>query len=55
MLPEYTLFSKDNLFKKICKRIRGENKTKVVCDITPLIVPLAEILANRGAKYLEIL
>lgn len=27
----------------------------MVCDIAPPIVPLAEILADRGAKHLEIL
>ena len=53
--PEYTLFSDDDLFKKTCKRIRGENKTKVVRDIALLIVPSAEILADKGAKHLEIL
>lgn len=52
--PECTLFSED-LFKKTCARIRGENKSKVVRDIAPLIVPSAEILADRGAKHLEIL
>jgi hypothetical protein len=46
LLPKYTLFLDNNLFKKTCKRIRGENKTKVVRDIAPLIVPLAKILAN---------
>lgn len=53
--PEHTLFSDNVLFKKTCKRIRGENETKVVRDIAPLIVPSAEILADRGAKHLEIL
>ena len=53
--PEHTLFSEDDLFKMTCKRIRGENETKVVRDIAPLIVPSAEILADRGAKHLEIL
>jgi len=53
--PEHTLFSDDYLFKKTCKRIRGENETKVVRDIAPLIVPSAEILADRGAGHLEIL
>jgi hypothetical protein len=53
--PEHTLFSDDELFKKTCKRIRGENETKVVRDIAQLIVPSAEILADRGAEHLEIL
>ena len=54
-LPEHTLFSDDDLFKKTCKRIRGENETKVVRDIAPLIVPSAEILADSGAQHLEII
>jgi hypothetical protein len=53
--PKHTLFSEDNLFKRTCDRVRGENKAKVVRDIAPLIVPSAEILADRGAKHLEIL
>jgi len=53
--PEHTLFSDDNLFKKTCKRLRGENETKVIRDISQLIVPSAEILADHGAKHLEIL
>lgn len=52
--PEQTLFSDDNLFKRTFKRIRGENETKVIRDIAPLIVPSAEILADRGEKHLEI-
>ena len=54
-LPAHTLFSDDTLFEKTCERIRGENETKVVRDIAQLIVPSAEILADRGAKHLEIL
>ncbi|OJD17361.1 hypothetical protein AJ78_02546 [Emergomyces pasteurianus Ep9510] len=37
------------------KRIRGEDETKVIRDIAQLIVPSAEILADTGAKRLEIL
>jgi len=53
--PKNTLFSSDDLFKKTCKRIRGENEAKVVRDITPLIIPSAETLADRGVEHLEIL
>lgn len=53
--PENTLFSDDTLFKKICKSLRGENETKVILRIADLIFPSAEILADRGAKHLEIL
>lgn len=55
-VPEHTLFSDNELFKKTVSRIRGENKTKVVRDIAQLIVPSAEILADRGgADHLKIL
>jgi len=53
--PENTLFSDDTLFKKTCKSLRGENETKVILRIANLIFPSAEILADRGAKHLEIL
>ncbi|KAF1993927.1 hypothetical protein P154DRAFT_549292 [Amniculicola lignicola CBS 123094] len=53
--PQHTLFSDDDLFKKTCKRIKSENETKVVRDISQLIVPSAEILADNGAKHLTIL
>ncbi|KAF2005978.1 hypothetical protein P154DRAFT_570707 [Amniculicola lignicola CBS 123094] len=53
--PEHTLFSDDILFKKTCKSLRGENETKVILRIADLIFPSAEILADRGAKHLEIL
>ena len=53
--PQHTLFSDDELFKKTCRRIKGENETKVVRDISQLIVPSAEILADKGAKRLAIL
>jgi len=53
--PGHTLFSDDVLFKKTCKNLRGENETKVILRIAELIFPSAEILADRGAKHLEIL
>ncbi|KAF2105223.1 hypothetical protein BDV96DRAFT_655827 [Lophiotrema nucula] len=53
--PQHALFSDDELFKRTCKRIKGENATKVVRDISQLIVPSAEILADKGAKHLAIL
>jgi len=54
-LPEHTLFSKNVLFEKTWERIRGENETKVVRDFSQLIVPSADILADSGAKHIEIL
>ena len=38
--PEHILFSDDNLSKKICERLRGENGIKVIRDIAQLVVPL---------------
>lgn len=35
--------------------VRNKNEARVVQDISPLIVPLAEVLAIRGAKHLKIL
>jgi hypothetical protein len=55
LLPRHTLFSDDELHKRTCKRIRGENEARVVRDIAQLIVPSAEILADRGAEHLDIL
>ncbi|MCJ1312388.1 hypothetical protein MMC25_006062 [Agyrium rufum] len=53
--PEHTLFSDEALFEKTCERLQKENETKVIRNIAQLIVPSAEILADRGAKHLEIL
>lgn len=53
--PHDTLFSDDELFMKTCKRLKGENETKVVLRISQLIVPSVEILADKGAKHLAIL
>lgn len=53
--PEGTVFSDERLFLRTCRRLRGENETKVILDIGSLIVPRAEPLADRGAKHLEIL
>jgi hypothetical protein len=53
-VSQETLFSDDELFKKTCKRIKGENEARVIRDISQLIVPSAEILADRGAKHLAI-
>ncbi|TAQ85560.1 hypothetical protein B7494_g6124 [Chlorociboria aeruginascens] len=52
--PGNTLFSDDDLFKKTCRRLKGENKSKVVLRISELIVPSAEVLADQGAQHLSI-
>lgn len=53
-VPQHTLFSDDVLFKKTCRRMKGENETKVVQRLSQFIVPSAEVLADRGVKQLAI-
>jgi hypothetical protein len=52
--PDDSLF-RDDLFEETCEMVRNKNEARVVRDISPLIVPSAEILAIRGAKHLKIL
>lgn len=54
-IPGHTIFSDNVVFEKTCERIRGENETKVVRDIAPLVVPSAKILADKRVRHLEIL
>ena len=50
--PKDTLF-RDDVFRFTCDRIQGQNETMVFRDLTPLIVPPAEILYTFGATQLE--
>ncbi|CAG8982693.1 hypothetical protein HYALB_00000974 [Hymenoscyphus albidus] len=52
--PDNSLFH-DDLFEDTCEMVRNKNEARVVRDISPLIVPPAEVLAIRGAKHLKIL
>ncbi|KAF2258002.1 hypothetical protein CC78DRAFT_505403 [Lojkania enalia] len=53
-VPQESLF-RDDLFESTCRKIRSRNETRVIRDISLLIVPSAETLATYGAKELEIL
>ena len=53
-VPTDSLF-RDNIFKRTCQNIRNRNETRVIRDISLLIVPSAETLATYGAKHLDIL
>jgi hypothetical protein len=53
-VPHISRFS-DTIFKLTCRRIDGRNEAKVIQDITRLIVPSAEELADFGAEHLECL
>jgi hypothetical protein len=52
-IPPESLFQ-DDLFESTCRKIRNRNETRVIRDISLLIVPSAETLATYGAKELEI-
>lgn len=51
-VPQNSLF-RDDLFEKICEKIRNRNEAIIVQDITRLIVPSAMNLAIYGAKHLR--
>lgn len=53
-VPDVSRFS-DNIFKATCRRIQNRNEAKVIQDITRLIVPSAEELADFGSEHLECL
>jgi len=51
-VPYDSLFN-DDLFKRVCQRVRNKNEARVIRDLSPLLVPSAEILYLRGATNLE--
>ncbi|KAE9964414.1 hypothetical protein BLS_008385 [Venturia inaequalis] len=53
-VPKDTLFRND-LFERTCQNIQDKNETRVIRDISLLVVPSAETLATYGADHLNIL
>lgn len=53
-VPQDSLF-RDDLFDQTCQRIQNKNETRVIRDISLLIVPSAEILAAYGDTDLKCL
>jgi len=53
-VPSDSLF-RDDIFERTCRNIQNRNETRVIRDISLLIVPSAEILTTYGAKHLGIL
>ena len=53
-VPRDSLF-RDNLFESTMRKMRTRNETRVIRDISLLIVPSAEILATYGANSLDCL
>lgn len=52
VVPQDSLFN-DSLIKRVCQRVRNKNEARVTRDLTPLLVPSAEILYLRGATDLQ--
>ena len=52
--PQDSLF-RDDVFETTCSKIAFKNESRVIQDISRLIVPSAESLATLGAKDLKIL
>ncbi|EGC48973.1 conserved hypothetical protein [Histoplasma capsulatum var. duboisii H88] len=53
-IPKGTIFQ-NNRFRKAYQKLQGKNESRIVQDISRLIVPSAETLATFGAKTLECL
>ncbi len=51
-VPYDSLFN-DDLFERVCQRVRNKTEARVIRDLSPLLVPSAEILYLRGATNLE--
>ncbi len=51
-VPHDSLFN-DDLFKRVCQRVRNKNEARIVRDLSSLLVPFAEILYLREATNLE--
>ncbi|KAI9748635.1 MAG: hypothetical protein M1815_003094 [Lichina confinis] len=52
MVPQDSLF-RDDLFRETCDKLRTRNESRVVEDISRLLVPSAETLATYGAAELK--
>ncbi|KJZ71533.1 hypothetical protein HIM_09071 [Hirsutella minnesotensis 3608] len=53
-IPNDSLF-RDDLFEQTCRRVEDRNEARIIRDITPFIVPSAEVLCIYGATCLNIL
>lgn len=50
--PKDTLF-RDNVFDKHRQKLKGKNESRILQDLSPLLVPSAEAFASFGAKHLD--
>jgi hypothetical protein len=49
-VPKSTLFD-DDVFVDACRNLKNKNKSRIIQDISTLIVPSAELLALRNKNY----
>lgn len=52
--PENTIFG-DNAFREACEKLQDKNETRIIQDVTRLLVPSAATLATLGDRLLAIL
>ncbi|KAF2431957.1 hypothetical protein EJ08DRAFT_669782 [Tothia fuscella] len=50
--PKDTLF-RDDVFSKHLRKLKGKNESRILQDLSPLLVPSAEALATFGADHLD--
>lgn len=50
--PKQTVL-RDDVFKKTCNKLPGKVEARIIKDLTPLIVPSAELFAIPGAAHLD--
>ncbi|KAK3399360.1 hypothetical protein B0T20DRAFT_409922 [Sordaria brevicollis] len=50
--PRDSLFRSD-IFESTCRKVEDRNEARIIRDITPLIVPSAEVLCTYGASHLK--
>ncbi|KAI9670787.1 MAG: hypothetical protein M1817_003898 [Caeruleum heppii] len=52
IVPQDTVFN-DDLFERVCEKVRNRNEARVIRDLSSLLVPSAELLYVRGAINLK--
>jgi hypothetical protein len=50
--PKDTVF-RDDIFDKYCERVKGKNQSRILQELSLLLVPSAEVFALFGARHLD--
>ncbi|KAF2726803.1 hypothetical protein EJ04DRAFT_582451 [Polyplosphaeria fusca] len=51
--PKVSLFRDNDIFKKHLRKLKGKNESRIIQDLSPLLVPSAEALATLGADHFD--